>query len=168
MCGRGRFLKIRAKSVLKMSYWKAFLASLILAIISGNGGGTAKKSRYLDIVIAMLWRGFVNFLWYLLFIIPGVVKSYAYRMEPYILADKPNIGFNRALELSNQMTKGQKFRMFVLDLTFISWHILGILAIFVGVLFLLPYINATMSELYLVLRKKAIEELLCSPSELLQ
>ena len=60
--------------------------------------------NYLGIVGTMLLKGIFNFLWFLLFIIPGIVKSYAYRMVPYILADNPNIGARRAIELSNRMT----------------------------------------------------------------
>jgi len=78
------------------------------------------KERYMDVLKAMLYRGVMNFLWYLLFIIPGIVKNYAYMMVPYILADNPNIGYKRALELSEKMTYGHKFNIFVLRLSFID------------------------------------------------
>lgn len=125
------------------------------------------KTRYLDTVKSMFWRALMNFLWFLLLIIPGIVMAYAYRMVPYILADNPNIGYKRALELSTQMTSGHKWAIFVLDLSFIGWSILGLLALFIGILFVFPYINATNAELYLVLRRKAIETELCSREELL-
>ena len=92
--------------------------------------------------------------------------AYAYRMVPYILADNPNIGYRRAVQLSTQMTQGHKFHIFVLDLSFLGWIILGILAFFVGVLFVLPYINAANAELYLVLRSTAIKSGICSEEEL--
>lgn len=115
----------------------------------------------------MLRRGVQIFLWYLLLIIPGIVKSYAYRMVPYILADNPNIGSKEAIKLSNEMTNGHKFNMFVLDISFIGWYLLGILALIVGVLFVLPYVNATEAELYLALRKDALEKGFCSNQDLL-
>lgn len=114
----------------------------------------------------MLWRAFLNFLWYLLLIIPGIVKSYAYRMVPYILADNPNIGYERAVELSMKMTDGHKFNIWVLDLSFIGWYLLGILALFIGILFVMPYVNATNAELYLVLRQNALDNRICSYEEL--
>jgi hypothetical protein len=236
------FLKIRAKAVLKISYWKAFLVSLVIAIVGGGNGGFNfnwnfgnnrphnpflntggvmfpklfaiiivvgsiiillaiafriligyplevggrkyftqsaqyeidmnylgfgfKKSRYSDIVIAMLWRGFLNFLWFLLLIIPGIVKTYAYRMVPYILGDNPNIGYKRAVDLSKKMTNGQKFDMFVLDLSFIGWYLLGFIALLVGMLFVMPYENATKGELYILLRQAALDSGLCSYEEL--
>jgi len=131
-----------------------------------NMGFAFNGKKYMDIVKAMLWRAVLNFLWYLLFIIPGIVKSFAYSMVPYILTDNPNIGYRRALELSNNMTRGHKFRIFVLGLSFIGWYILGTLALFVGVLFVIPYQNATMAELYLALRNNALENGMCTYEEL--
>jgi uncharacterized membrane protein len=64
------------------------------------------------------------------------------------------------------MTMGHKFDMFVLDLSFIGWYLLGSLALGVGVLFVMPYENATNAELYLVLRKDALETNLCSYEDL--
>lgn len=88
-------------------------------------------------------------------------------MVPYILADNPNIGVKKAIALSNEMTLGHKFDMFVLDLSFIGWYLLGALAFGIGVFFVLPYENATDAELYLVLRKNALETNLCSSEDLL-
>lgn len=132
----------------------------------GYLGHGFKKDRYLDIIKAMLLRDVLNFLWYFLLIIPGIVKSYAYSMVPYILADNPNIGYRRALELSQQMTDGEKLDMWVLDLSFVGWYLLGSLALGIGVFFVLPYDNATHGELYLVLRQKAIENGICDYREL--
>ncbi|OKP91781.1 hypothetical protein A3844_01275 [Paenibacillus helianthi] len=132
----------------------------------GNIGYAFHKERYWAIVLTMLWRGFLNFLWFLLLIIPGIVKSYAYSQVPYILSDNPNIGYNRAVELSKQMTQGHKFRMFVLDLSFLGWILLGLLALGIGVLFVQPYINATKAELYLDLRHTALTYKLTTEYEL--
>jgi len=236
-------LKEQAKAILKKSYWKAFLVSLILAFIGGSSGGSSrfnfngssgsfndftdgfnqgynnvgdvdvtglegvdftflfiflgiflivflaiilfrvlvgtvvevgcqkyfvqateedfsinhvmsgfKKGKYGNIVLTMLFRGVLLFLWTLLLIIPGIIKSYAYRFVPYILADNPEITPKRAIELSNQMTNGQKFDMWVLDLSFIGWYILGLLALGIGVLFVNPYPNQTFAQLYVTLR----------------
>jgi len=124
------------------------------------------SGNYIKIVLAMLLRDVQIFLWTLLFIIPGIIKSYEYRMVPYILAQKPNIGAKRAIELSRQMTKGQKFKIFVLDLSFIGWYLLGLLACCIGVIFLQPYIDTTMAELYNNLSKNALEKGFYHPDEL--
>jgi len=118
------------------------------------------------IILTMLLKDIYNFLWFLLLIIPGIIKAYAYRMVPYILADNPNIGCKRAIELSIKMTNGQKFEIFVLDLSFIGWFLLGGLLFGIGILFVMPYYNATCAELYLALRKKALEDGFTSYREL--
>ena len=56
------------------------------------------------------------------------------------------MGSTKAIKLSNEMTRGDKFRIFVLDLSFIGWYLLGVLALGVGVLFVLPYVDATKSR----------------------
>jgi hypothetical protein len=123
--------------------------------------------NYMAIVKTMFVTGILIFLWTLLLIIPGIIKSYAYRMVPYILADNPNMGVREAISLSNEMTMGHKFDMFILDLSFIGWYLLGALALGIGVLFVAPYENATNAELYLVLRKDALANNLCSREDLL-
>ena len=60
----------------------------------------------------------------LLLAIPAFVKMYSYRMVPWILADNPRIGYDRALKLSMALTQGQRWNIFVLDLSFwagLSW-----------------------------------------------
>jgi uncharacterized membrane protein len=125
------------------------------------------QENYMGIVKTMLVTGILIFLWTLLLIIPGIIKAYAYRMVPYILADNPNIGVREAIALSCEMTRGHKFDMFVLDLSFIGWYLLGALALGIGVIFVMPYENATNAELYLVLRKNALESNMCSREDLL-
>jgi len=126
-----------------------------------------KKGNTASIVKTMFVKDILIFLWSLLLIIPGIIKGYAYRMVPYILADNPNIGVNRALELSNKMTYGHKFEMFVLDLSFIGWYFLGLLACGIGIIFVYPYQYATNTQLYLVLRQNALDRYWCSYEELL-
>lgn len=133
---------------------------------SGCFGYAFDGRNYTGIIVSMLLMSIYSLLWTLLFIIPGIIKYYAYRMVPYILADNPNIGAKRAIEVSNEMTMGHKLDMFVLDLSFIGWYLLGALALGIGVIFVNPYVNATEAELYLVLRTNAIESGYCSYSEL--
>lgn len=101
----------------------------------------------------MLLRSVFIALWSLLFVIPGIVKTYAYRMIPYILAENPEMGWAEASRLSQDMMKGNKWHAFVLDLSFIGWHILSSLTLGILTLFYVnPYIQATNAELYHALR----------------
>lgn len=142
----------------------------VMTVTENNNKGcfsyAFNSERYMKIVSGMLLRGVYNFLWYLLLIIPGIIKSYEYKMVPYILAQNPAIGSKRAIELSRNMTMGHKFNIFILELSFLGWWLLGILACFVGVLFVHPYVDMTMAELYIDLRKEALDRGICSAEEL--
>ena len=97
-------------------------------------------------------------LWSLLLIVPGIVKALAWSQVPYLLAENPNLTGARAREISEQMTDGQKWEIFLLQLSFLGWYLLGALACGVGVLFVDPYVQATHAELYARLRDRALRE----------
>lgn len=121
------------------------------------------NETYWNVVKAMFMRSLFNFFWYLALIIPGIIKSYAYSMVPFLLADNPHLNYDEAIGLSQEMTLGHKFNMFVLDLSFIGWYFLGLLLCGIGGIFVNPYYHATRAELYLNLRETAIEKGLCTP-----
>jgi len=113
--------------------------------------------NYMRKVGGMAWMYLFTMLWMMLLFIPGIVKAYAYSMTPYILADCPNVRAKDALKLSMRMTRGHKLDLFVMNLSFIGWHILSIFTL--GVLhfvFVGPYINATTTGYYVNLRDKAL------------
>lgn len=100
------------------------------------------------IKIIFLSRLYVS-LWSLLFVIPGIVKSYEYMMIPYLLAENPNMSKEEAFRLSKQMMTGNKWNAFVLDWSFFGWDMLsaftlGILSIF----YVQPYKHLTKAALY--------------------
>ena len=110
------------------------------------------KGNYLNVVKIMFLMDLKTLLWLFLFIVPGVIKAYEYSMIPYLLAENPNLSADEAFSLSKQMTTGQKADLFVLDLSFIGWIILGLICCGIGILFVLPYPQAARAEVYLILR----------------
>ncbi len=86
-------------------------------------------------------------LWSLLFVIPGIVKSYAYSMAFYIKADHPDWDWRACLNESKRITQGHKMELFVLDLSFLGWYWVGSLCLGVGVLWVYPY-HETAKALY--------------------
>ena len=106
------------------------------------------KQCYKNIITTLFLRGLYIFLWTLLLIIPGIIKMYEYRFVPYIIAENPNLEHNRVLNLSREMTAGQKMDIFILDLSFLGWFFLGALFFGIGVLFVQPYYDAVNAELY--------------------
>lgn len=114
-----------------------------------------------------------TFLWTLLFIIPGIIKTYSYAMTPYILAEHPEMTANQAITESRRIMSGNKWRLFCLRFSFIGWMFLCVLPMFVllplvmigvaglilwvivsfgaligGLLFLTPYQEAAQAAFY--------------------
>lgn len=96
---------------------------------------------------------FFTYLWSLLFVVPGIVKAYAYSMAPYILADNPNMTAREALNESKRITYGYKGDLFVLDLSFIGWDLLAGLTFGLLNIWLAPYKRATQGNFYLKLKE---------------
>jgi uncharacterized membrane protein len=92
----------------------------------------------------MLWMHLFTYLWSLLFVIPGIVKSYSYSMTPYILAKYPGVSATDALKISMRIMKGHKLDLFIVDLSFIGWNLLGMLtAGILNVFYVYPYMLIT-------------------------
>lgn len=111
-----------------------------------------RQAHYFNVVWAMFYRGLMNFFFFLLLVIPGIVKRYAYSQVPYLLAENPEMDAREALAMSEDMTHGHKMDMFILDLSFIGWYILGLFLFGLGSYLVNPYVYATKAELYHVLR----------------
>lgn len=114
----------------------------------------------------MFLRDLYVFLWSLLFVIPGIIKSYSYWMVPYITAANPNLSASRAFEISKKTMNGDKWHTFVLQLSFIGWDLLALLTFGVGYYFLAPYKETTYAELYATLKQKAITNGIATEEEL--
>lgn len=114
------------------------------------------SGKFITIVKTMFMVGLRIFLWSLLFLIPGIIKSYEYRMVPYIIAENPDMSAEEAMSISSAMTANDKFNIFVLDLSFFGWRLLATIipVPMVGNAFLSPYIDATDAQLYEALKYK--------------
>lgn len=118
-----------------------------------------RGKEYINVVFVMFCKYVFNLFWTLLLIVPGIIKYYQLRMVPYILSENPDIKRKRAFEISKTMMKGQKWKSFVLDLSFFLWYLLSSFTCgLLGIFFVNPYNAGTLAELYTVLKNKAIEE----------
>lgn len=114
----------------------------------------AFRNCYGNVVKTMFLRSLYTFLWSLLFVIPGIVKAYEYRMVPFLMAEYPDMASDEAFRISREMMTGNKWEAFVLDLSFIGWNILAMLTFgLTGVFYSAPYQMLTDAALYLTLKK---------------
>jgi|GEM_PF-1169214 len=111
------------------------------------------KEHFGNIILVEFIKNLFIFLWSLLLVIPGIIKTFQYAMVDYILAENPDIDYKDALELSKNMMHGHKFRYFLLNLSFFGWFILGSLTCFIlDIFYVIPYYNQTMAEFYVAVR----------------
>ena len=89
-----------------------------------------------------------TWLWSLLFIVPGIVKSYSYAMAPYIAMENPELGHLDCVTKSKEMMSGNRWRLFCLHVSFIGWAILCAFTLGIGNLWLNPYKNAATAAFY--------------------
>ena len=101
------------------------------------------KAWWLNILIA-----FFTMLWSWLFVIPGIIKGLSYSMATYILADNPELTAREALNESKRIMHGHKMDLFVLQLSFIGWHLLGALTFGLAYIYVVPYMSATTANFY--------------------
>lgn len=93
-------------------------------------------------------KGVFVFLWSLLFIIPGIIAGYSYAMTDYILAENPEMTASEAIARSKEMMKGNRGRLFCLQLSFIGWALLSALTFGIGQLWLRPYEQTAIAAFY--------------------
>lgn len=117
-----------------------------------KGFNITGKAVWLSIIT---W--FYTFLWSLLFIIPGIIKTFSYSMAPLILADNPNLTAREALAESKRIMEGHKFDLFVLQLSFFWWYLLGAITFGIAYVYVVPYFEATMVNFYNEIKDKKIE-----------
>ena len=99
-------------------------------------------------ILLSLMIGIFTFLWSLLFIIPGIVKSIAYSMAYFIKVDHPDYDWRRCISESQELMRGYKGQYFVLQLSFIGWNIIGCLTFGLGMLWVTPYVECTNANFY--------------------
>lgn len=146
------FFQILVGHVLEVGASRFYIENLYSAPGVGKILYGFKSGSYWNVVKIMFFKNLFIGLWSLLLIVPGIIKAYEYRMIPYLLAEYPDMPREEAFARSKEMMYGQKMNAFILDLSFVPWHILsGITFGIVGVLYSSPYIDATNAELYDVL-----------------
>ena len=108
-----------------------------------------KNGAYFRNAGAMFLRNLFIALATLFFIVPGIIVGFMLKMVPYILAENPEMRAMDAIRESARIMKGNKWKAFVLDLSFIGWDILAGLTLgILGIFYVAPYKDATEAELY--------------------
>lgn len=112
------------------------------------------KEDFVGNLLLFLLQNIFIFLWSLLFIIPGIVKTFSYSMSYYIKADHPEYSWKQCIDESRRMMNGHKFRLFCLYLSFIGWIIVGAILCGIGTLWVNAYLQTAKTHFYEDLRER--------------
>jgi len=99
-----------------------------------------------------LFIGLFTYLWSMLCIIPGIIAALRYSQAFFILAENPDKGIRECVNESKALMKGRLWEYFVLNLSFILWHLLGLVTCGIAYLYVMPYMTVTQSGYYLSLK----------------
>ena len=91
-------------------------------------------------------------------LIGGIIFSYAYRMVPYLISDYPELSATEAMKISREMMQGYKWKLFLLDFSFIGWWILTFMTLGLGAFMLVPYTQTATVVFYEDLKAQTIVE----------
>lgn len=116
-------------------------------------------SHYWRTMGIVLLKGIYIFLWTLLLIIPGIIKSYSYAMTYFISYDEPELSAEDCINKSMRMMEGHKFDLFLLDFSFIGWALLCLLTLGIGFLWLYPYVLTSHAVFYEELKEMEAEKM---------
>lgn len=124
-----------------------FIGDIESLAIAVNNGSVADSAKLL--LIILLWLVST-----LIFAIPSIIKELQYVLVPYILADNPDTEWRSALSKSKEMMVGNKWAYVKLIFSFTLWYLAANLLCCIGGFLIIPYIEATVCEMYLELAGK--------------
>ena len=101
---------------------------------------------FLRLIALEILMGVFVLLWSLLFIIPGIIAGYRYRLALYLLLDHPEYSPLECIRLSKKLMQGRKMELFMLDLSTIGWRLLTLIPL--TSLYVSPYLNITYCNYY--------------------
>ena len=108
------------------------------------------------------------FLWTLLFVVPGIMKSYAYVMAVYISNENPDLSANECLKRSEKMMDGLKWEYFSLMFRYIGWILLSVLTFGILFVWVLPKMKQTSYLFYLKISGKGEQDNLIKPTDVVR
>ena len=93
-------------------------------------------------------------LWALLLYVPCLIKVCSYAMTDYLAVDHPDWSANQCITESRRLMDGHKWRYFCLNISFIGWFILMMVASWIPLVgnlaqwFFMPYFEAAKAAFY--------------------
>ncbi len=114
---------------------------------------TFTKKYFVSTLVLFIIQGIFIILWYLLLIIPGIIKAYAYSQTYFVYKTKvdngeTDISFLDCITKSRELMNGHKWDFFVLEISFVGWFLLSIVTLGIGFIWLIPYYYGVRANFY--------------------
>ena len=146
---RNVFSAIVRRAALELRTYKVCPTSHLLFFRQVHRWVRVSLTLFVSTLFELLWS---------LTIVGGIIKHYSYLLVPFITAENPDIRPLDAVRLSRRMMKGHKWECFLLDLSFLGWHLLGFFTFgFADIFWCVPYHLSTFTEVYVELRSAALQ-----------
>ncbi len=124
-----------------------------------------RKVTYFDFIegFSGFTKGFLGSLWMFLwisiwlcfFVVPGIIKAFAYSQMFFIMADHPDMGPIKAMNLSKIMTRDHKMDLFLMALSFVGWLLLSSCTGGILLIWVIPYMSMAYTNAYYYLKEEA-------------
>jgi uncharacterized membrane protein len=131
-----------------------FNLDLVDGLPASVGTLFSRFGQWKNAFLARFLSGIFVALWSLLFVIPGIIAAYDYAMIPFVLAENPELSASEALAESKRLMRGNRWRLFCLEMSFIGWAFLSIFTLGIGSLFLVPYVQASQAAFYREIKRE--------------
>lgn len=155
----GRVWGVVGNTILKMILPVCLLIISIVVMSFGLTGsivaGFALESS--SGVAGFGFLGIIGMFGYLASLVYAVVKGYLYSLTNYILFDNPDMTGKQIVEESERLMRGHRWNFFWLGLSFIGWVILSAFTLYIGLLWVLPYMMIAQVCFYEALAGKTKE-----------
>ncbi len=123
-----------------VDFFVSLPAALILFFMDMN----SSMNLYIAVTVALVIGIIVN-----------IIVSLTYSQAFFLLHDFPDRSAKELLETSRNLMKGNRLKLFYLNLTFIPLYILGVVSLFIPLLWISVYRYATIAAFYQDLIAKA-------------
>lgn len=135
------------------------VVAIVLAIAASTSTLISVSTHSSSGILASSGTLLVSIILYIVSFIWLIVKSYSYKLSYIIAIDEPDLTAKEAVNKSATLMKGNRGKLFLLELSFIGWAILAIFTLGIGILWLMPYIQfATFAFYYFVAKRDNKQE----------
>ena len=116
------------------------IISIFLVAFGTTGGITASIFSTTSTTVTFSAIAIIGLIAYIVSLIYLIVKGLLYSFTSYILFDNPDMSSKEIVEKSETLMNGNRGAYLCLGLSFIGWLILSAFTLYIGLLWLLPYI----------------------------